>query len=138
MFQVISEINLVAVAVAAIASFVLGGLWFAVLFATPYSLALGRQNVPKQTPSPLFLVGPFACGLVTALTSAILMAALKIESIGDAIAFGSIVGLGYLASTTVNTAINPNIPRPLFYGLISGSYFFVSSVMVCSILVAMA
>ena len=52
-------------------------------------------------------------------------------------AFGATVGFGYLAATTVNTAINPNIPRPLFYGLISGSYFLLSSVVVAVILVAM-
>jgi hypothetical protein len=51
------------------------------------------------------------------------------------VAFGAIVGAGYLAATTINVAINPNIPRPLFYGLISGSYFFLSSVIASVILV---
>jgi biotin operon repressor len=50
---------------------------------------------------------------------------------------GCVVGIGYLASTTVNTAINPNIPRPLRYGLVSGGYFALSGVVVCVILVAM-
>jgi hypothetical protein len=42
-----------------------------------------------------------------------------------------------LAATTVNTAINPNIPRPLLYGLISGTYFVLSSIAVSVIVVAM-
>ena len=66
-----------------------------------------------------------------------MLRALKVESLRDAFAFGAIVGLGYLASTTVNTAINPNIPRPLFYGLIRGSYFLISSVVIAMIPVAM-
>ena len=123
MFSVLNEIDFVAVGVATLASFILGALWFAVIFAKPYNIALGRQNSPKEKPAPIFLVGPLLCGLVTAVTSAIMLRALKVESFQDSFAFGAIVGLGYLASTTVNTAINPNIPRPLFYGLISGSYF---------------
>ena len=119
------------------ASSVLGGLWFAVLFAKPYAVALGRRDEPKTKPGPIFMVGPLVCGLVTTIASAILVKALKIESVVDAVTFGAVVGIGYLASTTVNTAINPNIPRPLFYGLISGSYFALSGLIVSMILVAM-
>ena len=55
-----------------------------------------------------------------------------------ALIFGAVVGLGYLASTTVNVAINPNIPRPLLYGLISGGYIFVGSLLSCTILVTIS
>lgn len=137
MFNTLNEISPVAVGVATLASFVLGALWFAVILAKPYRAALGRQHSPPEKPAPLFLVGPLLCGLVTVVTSAVLLRVLKVESLRDAFAFGAIVGLGYLAATTVNTAINPNIPRPLFYGLISGSYFLTSSVVTSLILVAM-
>ncbi len=67
----------------------------------------------------------------------ILIRAFRIESIADGLVFGAIVGFGFLAATTVNTAINPAMPRPLFYGLISGSYFFVSGLIASVILVAL-
>ena len=137
MFNVLNEVNFVAVGIATLASFILGGLWFAVMFPKPHSIALGRQNVPAAKPAPLFLVGPFLCWMVTTVTSAIVLRVLKVDSLPDALAFGAIVGAGYLAATTVNTAINPNIPRPLFYGLISGSYFLISSIAISLILVAM-
>ncbi len=137
MFDNLTGLNLAAVGVATLASFILGALWFAVLLAQPYRVALGRQNAPPEKPAPIFLVGPLLCGLVTVVTSAVLLRVLKVDSLRDAVVFGATVGFGYLAATTVNTAINPNIPRPLFYGLISGSYFLLSSVVVAVILVAM-
>jgi hypothetical protein len=72
-----------------------------------------------------------------AAASGVLMHVLKVQTLGDAVGYGTLVGIGFLASTTVNTGINPNIPRPLLYGLISGSYFLVSSILVSVIVVSM-
>jgi hypothetical protein len=62
---------------------------------------------------------------------------LLIESYVNALLFGLIVGIGYLVANTVNIAINPNIPRPLLYGAISGAYHLVGIVIVSLILVFM-
>lgn len=137
LLNVFSELNWVAIAVAAMASSILGGLWFTVLFSKAYAVALGRQNVPPTQLAPIFIVGPFICGVIAIVTSAIFIQALNIRSIADALIFGAVVGIGYFASTTVNIAINPNIPRPLFYGLISGSYFLLSNLIVNVILVSL-
>lgn len=138
MFPTLVELNWVAIAAGAVASFVLGGLWFTLLFGKAYSYALGRQHDPKAKPAPIFFVGPFLCGLITTIASSLLIKALKVETSGDALIFGAIVGFGYLTATTVNTAINPNMPRPLFYGLISGGYFLLSGIAVSMILVALS
>ncbi len=137
MFNVLLEMNWLAVVLATLALAMLGGVWFTVIFGKAYSLALGKEGAPKEKPAPIYIVGPFVCGLVTTVSIAILIYALGIESIVDAMIFGGIVGIGLLAATTVNTAINPNIPRPLLYGLISGSYFLLSGLMVSVIVVAM-
>ncbi|WP_394788631.1 DUF1761 domain-containing protein [Rhodoferax sp.] len=123
------------VLVAAVASFALGGVWFAVLFAKPYARALGRENNPAEKPAAIFLVGPFVCGLVVATTAAIVMPLLHIDSAQGAAALGALVGLGYLGSTALNVAINPNMPRPLLYALVNVPYFFLSSIAIHVILV---
>src|SRR5262245_37121531 len=120
MFHVLSDLNWIAIVAAAVASFVVGGLWFTVVCGRAYAFALGKPYDAKAKPALIFLVGSFVCGSVTTIATAILVKTLKIESLVDALALGAIVGFGYLASTSVNTAINPNMPRPLFYGLISG------------------
>lgn len=131
------HINWLSIAVCSLALFILGGLWFVLLFGKQYALALGRENEPKVTPGPLFMVGPLVCSVFNIITSAWLMRALQIDSMTHALLFGALVGGGYLAATTVNTGINPNIPRPLFYGVLSGSYFFLSGVVTSVILFAM-
>jgi hypothetical protein len=136
MLDVLSKVNWVAVVLASVAGSGLGALWFMALFNKPYAIALGRNDLKDHKPSPLFILGPFLCGAVVTITNAVLMRTLNVTSYVDAIEFGALVGLGYLVSTTVNVAINPNIPRPLLYGLVSGGYFFVGSLMNSVILVA--
>jgi hypothetical protein len=137
MFDVLGQINWFGVAAATVASAVLGALWFTALFGKTYTLALGREGQPPFKMTPIFMAGPFLCGLVTCVASAILIRGLGIVSSGDAFAFGLITGFGFLSTTTVNTGINPNIPRPILYGIISGSYFLVAGVMIAFILVAL-
>jgi hypothetical protein len=134
MFNVLGQVSWLGVGAATLASAVLGAVWFTALFGKYYTRALGREGQPQFKMTPIFMVGPFLCGLVTCIASAILMQALGVNSIGDGLMFGLIVGLGLLATTTANTGINPNIPRPILYGIISGSYFLVAGVMISLIL----
>ena len=134
MLNAINEINWIGVFLGTVTNFFLGGLWFTALFAKLYAIALGKENEPKQKPAPIYLIGPLFCGLITTFTLAILFRILKIDSLGNAISIGTLVGFGFLATTTINTAINPNIPRPLLYGFVSGLFFVVSTILVSIIL----
>lgn len=137
MFEAMTRINWIAVLAATIATTVLGGLWFSVLFGKAYAAVLGRAYDPKAKPAPLFIVGPIVCSLITTITSAVLMKALNLSSLGEGLTFGAVVGFGYFVATMANTAINPNMPRPLMYSLVSGPFFFITSIITSSILVKM-
>ncbi|MDF2454742.1 MAG: hypothetical protein K0R51_735 [Cytophagaceae bacterium] len=115
----------------------LGALWFTLLLKKPYLKSLGKENAPEQKMAPIFIIGPAICIFVITLASAILLQALHIDTYYGAVVFALLVGLGYLVANTVNIAINPNIPRPLLYGLISGMYHLVGITICCLILVAM-
>lgn len=65
------------------------------------------------------------------------MPLLGINTVGGAAGFGALVGLGYLGSTALNVAINPNMPRPLLYAAVNVPYFVLSSVLGCVVLVSM-
>lgn len=134
-FEAMTRINWLAVLAATFACTVLGGLWFTALFGKAYAAVLGRVHDPKAKPAPLFIVGPLVCTLIAVITSAVLIKALNLTSVGDALTFGGVVGFGYFVSTMANTAINPNMPRPLMYGLVSGPYFFLLSLVTSLILV---
>ena len=138
MFDVMSQINWLAVLVSTVATFMLGGAWYMALFKTQYAASLGRTDLGDQKPSPIFIVGPLVCGAIVNLTDAVLLRALHVTTYGDALVFGAITGAGYLVTQTVNIAINPNFPRPFYYSAISGSNFFLGNLIVCTILVAMS
>jgi hypothetical protein len=137
MLSSIYGINFLAIAVALVPSFILGGVWFGVIVSKLYIVALGREALPVQKPSLLFIIGPLICNLIGTITSAILIRMLNIQSIPDALAFGALVGVGYILSTCMNIAINPNFPRPFLYTLINAPYFIISSLMTSLILVLM-
>lgn len=136
MISLLANLNWISVLLAFVAYFLLGALWFTLFFSKQYKISLGRENetLPNK---PIFIVGPAICSLVITIASAILIYALNIQSFGDAMEFALIVGVGYLVANTVNIAINPNIPRPILYGIISGSYHLVGILIVSAILVAM-
>lgn len=136
MIDQLANLNWMSVLLAFVAYFLLGALWFTLFFSTPYKVSLGRENqiLPNK---PIFILGPALCTLVITIASAVLIYALNISSVGDALAFSLLVGIGYLFANTVNIAINPNIPRPILYGIISGAYHLLGILIASIIIVAM-
>lgn len=140
MFDVLSpeiwaDISWLAVAASTVASFVLGGLWFALTMPKPYAAAVGLDG-PAPAPTPLAMAGPLVCNLVTIVTTGVLVEALGVQATGDAAALGLLVGIGYLAAMTFQIAINPVFARPLLYGAINAPYFVVTSVLSSVLLTA--
>lgn len=137
MINQLAHLNWLSVLAAFVPYFMLGALWFTVFFSKPYRLSLGKENEAPQKPAPIFIIGPAMCMLVITIASAVLINALGITTISGAIEFALVVGIGYLVANTVNIAINPNIPRPILYSIITGSYHLVCIILACCILVAM-
>lgn len=137
MVNQLSNLNWVGVLIAFVVYFMLGALWFTLFFPKAYKISLGRDNETLQNKAPIFIAGPALCTWFITLASAVLVYALNISSIGGALEFALVVGVGYLVANTVNIAINPNIPRPILYGIISGSYHLVGITAASVILVLM-
>jgi len=137
MFNVLFDINWLSVVLAFVVYFLLGALWYMVLFPHPYKVSLGKANETLHNASALFVVGPGVCVLATVLATALLFYALHITSYGDALRLAAVVGVGYLVANTTNIAINPNIPRPLLYSAITSAYHLVGITLTCFILAAM-
>jgi hypothetical protein len=136
-FNVLTDLNWIAFAISAVVSIVLAGVWFAVVVVKPYVVALGREDSPAPASDVVRNVGPLVCTLVVTLTTAVLVEALDLTSIGDAVVFGLVVGIGYLGAMTYQIAINPNFPRPLLYGAINAPYFVVTTVISAVVMTAM-
>lgn len=137
MINQFANLNWISVLVAFVAYFVLGALWFTLLFKKQYAISLGKENQLPEKPAPIFIIGPALCSLVITIANAILFYALDIQSFSTALEFSFVVGIGYLVANTVNIAINPNIPNPIHYGVISGSYHLTGIIIVNIVLTAM-
>ncbi|MEQ1505819.1 MAG: DUF1761 domain-containing protein [Myxococcota bacterium] len=135
MSHAIADVHWLAVAIATVATTAFGAVWFLVVVPRYYALALGREGAPMPKPSALTNFGPMVCTLWITVTSAILLSALEVQGLGAGLAFGAVVGLGYLVPMTFIIAINPNFPRPLLYGLVNGPFFLLGSLMTSAILV---
>jgi hypothetical protein len=136
MISQLANLNWVSVLLAFAAYFLLGALWFTLLFSKQYKISLGRKNETLPN-APIFIVGPALCSLVITIVSAVLIYTLNIQYWKDALEFSIVVGIGYLFANTVNIAINPNIPRPILYGIITGTYHLLGMLIVSIILIAM-
>ncbi|MFD2288881.1 DUF1761 family protein [Pedobacter petrophilus] len=136
MISQLTHLNWFSVLCAFIPYFILGGLWFTVFFGNPYKTSLGKGNETLPN-SPIFIAGPAICCLIITITTAMLIYALNVNTLSGALEFAMVAGIGYLVTNTVNIAINPNIPRPIFYSVISGTYHLVGITIVCIIIVAM-
>ena len=137
MINQLTNLNWISVLAAFGAYFVLGALWFTLFFKKQYAISLGKENQMSDKPAPIFIIGPAVCSLVITLASAVLIYALNISTVASALEFALVVGVGFLVANTINIAINPNMPRPIHYGIISGAYHLVGIVMVSVILVVM-
>ena len=136
-------INYLAVLVAGIIIFVLGGLWYSpVLFARRWIALQGRTEEQERAQAaaanmPLMYASAFITGLIIAWALALILAHISRDPAmaqpdgGISAAHGAIIGfvcwLGFAATTSYATAIFSGKPRQLW--LIDSTYNLVSFVL---------
>lgn len=134
-------INYLAVLVAGIVIFVLGGLWYSpVLFAKRWIALQGRTEEQMRAQAaaanmPVMYVSAFVCGFVTAWVMAMILAHIA-STMTLNVGYGALVGfmcwLGFAATTSYATALFSGKPKQLW--LIDSSYNLVSFVLAGMIL----
>jgi hypothetical protein len=102
----IAAVNWLAVLVAGVASFVLGGLWYSLLFNKPWmrytgitmeaASAGGGANMAAQ------YAGAFLTYLVAAAALALVMNTAGATGAGEGLVIGVLVGIGFVATTSFN------------------------------------
>jgi hypothetical protein len=124
-FDVLGQLNWLAVIVGAVIYFALGALWYSpMLFARPWQRSIGWD--PERTPpemNPMTYVVPFIAYLVMAVAVGMIAAAAGSDTLGDGIVLGLVLGIGLsLMHTLVDAAFDPNKPQPWMWFAINGSY----------------
>ena len=130
------DINWLAVLVAGIVIFLLGGLWYSpVLFAKRWIALQGRTEEQMRADAaaanmPVMYASVFLCGLITAAVMAIIMGHIAGQMEMNA-GHGAIIGftcwLGFAATTSYGTSLFSMRPRQLWF--IDSMYNLVSFVL---------
>ena len=124
-FDVLGDVNWLAVIVGGVIYFALGALWYSpMLFARPWQRSIGWD--PERTPpemNPMTYVVPFLAYLVMAAAVGMIAAAVGADDLGDGIVLGLVLGIGLsLMHTLVDATFDPNKPQPWTWFAINGSY----------------
>ncbi|HYM52091.1 MAG TPA: DUF1761 domain-containing protein [Candidatus Dormibacteraeota bacterium] len=136
-FDLLGQLNWLAVIVGAVIYFALGALWYSnVLFAKPWQKSIGwdptQQPEPQQ--NPLTYVVPGLAYLVMAVATGMIAKATGSGTLGDGIVLGLILGVGYgLATSLVNAFFTPNSPQPMVTFAITGTYNLIGFVIMAVI-----
>jgi uncharacterized protein DUF1761 len=127
------EVNYLAVLLAALSAFLIGGLWYSALFAKPWARATGQsEDVLKSGNMAVIFGGSFIFNLIAAYVLAMFVAGMNMQ---HAAAAGFAVGLCWVATALGVTYLFER--RPFALWLINGGYQIVQFTAMGAILGAM-
>ncbi|MGH2725117.1 MAG: DUF1761 domain-containing protein [Actinomycetota bacterium] len=119
-FDLLGDVNYVAVLVAAVAWFILGGIWYAPpVLGRAWQRAIGMETVSGA--NPLVFLATLVIYFVTAVAIAMLAVATDTGTVGEAVVLGIVTGVGFaVALTAVGAAYEPKPNR--------GAWFWITGI----------
>jgi Protein of unknown function (DUF1761) len=135
-FDVLGDLNWLAVIVAAIAYFALGAIWYAPpVFGDAWMRAGGIQ-APEQ-PQAAFYVVPFLTCLLASIVVGMLAFATGSDTLGEGIVLGLLTGVGIAFSALLVTGFfDPGKPQAMVWVAIVSGYHVVGLIIAAAILSA--
>lgn len=134
-----AKLNWAAIAVAALATFMLGGVWYSTLFGKLWTRLHGYS--PEQVaamkarrPPPVFLGGMIGAYLVLALVIALIVAAFDIRGASAGLTLGLMLWLASASAVAFTGWLASDKPIGTFW--IDASYQFIFMLMMGVILAA--
>ncbi len=117
------DISWIAVVVAAVAWFALGAAWYMnPWIARAWQQAGAIEVADDAEPNPTVFLLTFVAYLVASTVTALIAAAVGIDSIGAGATLGALVGVGYALTAAAVTAIYDMKPRPFTWFWINGVF----------------
>jgi len=123
------HVNYLAVLVSGVVIFILGGLWYSVLFKKPWIRLMGIPEEKMKEGSGAMgglLLMAFLCGLLTAYIEAIIVNHFPPHTLARGVFVGTLVWVGFAAPSSFSTAIFSMTKKPLWF--INSAYNWVSFV----------
>jgi hypothetical protein len=140
-FELLGDLDWLAVLVAALAYFAIGAVWYAPPVFGKAWMAAGGMQPPEQGrgPGPAIYAVPLVGSVLSAIALGMIALASATDTIGEGIALGLVVGVGFAISIAIVTAtFESTKPKPFVWGGINAGYHFVGNLVAAIVIAAMA
>jgi hypothetical protein len=130
-FDALGELNWLAVIVATLAYWIIGAIWYAPpVFGRSWARAGGIEIPEGRRPDPKTIVGPLATAFIATIATAMLAFATASNTVGEGLALGLVVGIGYAVTLTALGALFDQKPDPMGWAIINSGYHIVALLVV--------
>lgn len=134
-FDLLGDLNWLAVIAATLAYFILGGIWYAqAVFGKAWLQASGIQIPEGQRPGAEFYVFPLISNFLMVLGTAIVARATGTDTFGEAVVLWLVVAVGFAVALTINSSVFDDRPSAGAYFVISAGYHLVGLLIAAVIL----
>ncbi|HEX9236987.1 MAG TPA: DUF1761 domain-containing protein [Actinomycetota bacterium] len=134
-FDTLSHVHWVAIVVATIAYFALGGIWYSrQVFGTAWMRAGGNIVPEGQRPGMATIVGPLVTCFIATIATAMLAVGTGTHTVAQGLVLGLVVGVGYAVTLTVLGTVFDQKPNPPVWGAINSGYHVIGLLIVGAIL----
>ena len=141
-FDLLGDVDWLAVIVAAVAYFVLGAVWYAPpIMGKAWMAAGGMQDMrgTSERPGPGIYVVPLIGSLLSAIALGMIALATATDSFGEGIVLGLVVGIGFAISIALVTAAFESAkPKPFTWGAVNAGYHLIGNLVAATIIALMA
>jgi Protein of unknown function (DUF1761) len=126
-FGVLGELNWLAVVVAALAYFALGGLWYMPrVFGDIWARSIGWDATGEDGPGPAFYLGPFVTCALATIAVAMLARASDTDTFAEGVVLGLVTGVGVAGAVLLVTGyFDPKKPKPMAWFGVTAGYHLV-------------
>lgn len=126
-FSSFGDLNWLAVIVAALAYFAIGGLWYAEkVFGAAWMRSMDWTPDPDQRTSAAMYLGPLVTCLISSIGVGLLAVATDSDDFGEGVTLGLVVGVGVAAAVSFVTGyFDPKKPKPMVWASITAGYHVV-------------
>ena len=140
-FDLLGDVDWLAVILAALAYFVIGAIWYAPpVMGKTWMAAGGMADMRDgEGPGPAIYAVPLIGSLLSAIALGMIALATGTDTVGEGIVLGLVVGIGFAISISLVTAtFESTKPRPFTWGAVNAGYHFVGNVVAAVIIALMA
>jgi hypothetical protein len=123
----LGELNWLAVLVATLAYFALGGVWYLPkVFGDVWTASIGWDPSDEDAPGPAIYLGPLATCLIATTAVAVLARAVGADGVGDGVVLGLVTGVGISGAVLLVTGFfDPVKPKPMVWFGVTATYHLV-------------